>query len=91
MRTGNALLIIEHTPSGPNIRIAPGLPREMMEVMLAAGALHFLRQEETTESTPRDAAELLEETAKFLRENPSALGLAEESPIIIAPSGMVKP
>lgn len=90
-RTGNVLLIVEHTPSGPHIQIARGMPREMMEVMLAASALHHLRQETSTDATPGDAATMLEETARFLRENPSALGLAEESTIVVAPAGLVEP
>ena len=78
------LLTIEHTPAGPHISMAPGMPREMVTVLLAAIAAQWLTMDGQTEGH----AQLLEDAAEFVRTNPGAFELVPDADRrIIIPGG----
>lgn len=68
------LLMVEHTPVGPHITMAPGMPREMATVLLAAIGQQWLTLDGATEGL----ATLLEDAAKLARENPGAFELVPD-------------
>lgn len=74
------LLSIEHTAAGPVVNVDHRMPREMFCVILAAAAQHYLGGDE------RDAPQLLEAAAAFMRDNPGAFALSRpERSLIVTP------
>lgn len=80
MANRNTILAVQHTPEGPLVNIAEGVPREMMMASLAGVALYYSRKSSVLvvggEHEAREAAALLEETARALRENAALVQLA---------------